>query len=84
MIPNMKGEKISLLNSLALRCPFELNCKDCPIINIWKMEIYERFDYIDKLNLSEIDEIIAKHYEQYKQNFNIQNSFPKISSINLR
>jgi len=83
-IPNMKNEKTNLLYSLALRCPFELNCEDCPIINIWKIEIYERFDYIDKLNLSEIDEIIAKHYEKYNENFKFQNSFPKISSMNLK
>jgi len=80
----MKNENRNILNSLALRCPFDLNCENCPILNIWKIEIYERFDYIDTLNLSEINEIVAKHYEQYNLNFNFENSFSKLSSINFR
>lgn len=54
----MSNEKINILCSLALNCPFNLKCANCPFRVI--REIYEddRFDYLGNFKSTEIDEII--------------------------
>ncbi len=73
----MISEKLNILYSLAFNCPFNLGCFCCPFEEIWRMDIDERIEYIEKLNPSEMDELIKLHYKKYGENFD----FHKHSSL---
>jgi hypothetical protein len=68
----MSSEKINILYSLALNCPFNLKCANCPFEIIWKIDVDDRFDYLENLKSTEIDEIIKKHYEYFAKNFDYE------------
>jgi len=65
MLPENKG----LLFSLALQCPFDLGCSDCPFKKIREIDIKERFVKIKTLNDSFCEALISKHYYNYSENF---------------
>jgi len=51
----MSSDNEQILNSLILNCPFDLECVDCPFINIYKKEIDERFEFVENLQKAERD-----------------------------
>jgi len=53
------------LYSLALKCPFNLGCTACPLIEIRKMDIGARFDYLDQLSFEDSEKLFKEHYNNY-------------------
>jgi len=68
----MSSDKEQILYSLILNCPFDLECEDCPFINIYKKEIDERIEFVEKLQKSEIEMIAQKHFELFHKNYDIK------------
>ena len=68
----MSDEKIGILFSLALNCPFNLKCTNCPFEMIWQISEDDRFDYLENLKSTEIDKIIKKHYEYFAKNYDYE------------
>jgi len=63
-------ECLGILYSLAMKCPFDLKCDNCPMLNIWQIEIEDRIDYIENLQQEERKNIVNKHFEMFNKNHN--------------
>jgi hypothetical protein len=67
----MNQHERNILFSLVFKCPFDLDCKNCPIEPIRQMEIRERLEYASKIEEEELCRLVSEHYKNYWQNYDV-------------
>jgi len=65
----MSSDNHQILYSLIFNCPFDLECADCPFINIYKKDIDERFEFVENLQKVEREMIVETHFELFQKNY---------------